>query len=241
MNKNIAIVIPVHNEEKSIPILIDKILNLEERLTIMVVDDNSTDNSGEILDILASNHENIKVIHRKKQKGLHAVLINGLEEAINLNFDGVITMDGDLSHSPRVIPRILKYIDDYDLIVGSRFISGGRTINWNIKKKLMSAISRNMSRLFLGIKTKDCSSGLKYYDKRVLKYFNFKNFTTSGYAFQIETLFRAEKNSFKIKEIPIEFRGRIYGESKVNFKELKRYFKSFFLLLKKVIKNESET
>lgn len=232
MKKNIAIVIPFYNEEKNIPILIDKILDLKEDMTIIAVNDNSTDNSKRILNKLASNNKELKIINRKKQEGLHAVLIDGLQKAIDLGADGVVTMDGDLSHPPNVIPEMLKYADNYDLIIGSRFIAEGETTNWNMKKKILSAITRHSSQLLLGIRTKDCSSGFRYYDSSVLNYLDFNNFITAGYAFQIETILRAEKNNFKVKEIPITFKGRMYGESKVDFKELKRYFKSFFKLFR---------
>ncbi|MFW6025219.1 MAG: polyprenol monophosphomannose synthase [Candidatus Woesearchaeota archaeon] len=237
MNKKISIVIPVHNEEKNIPLLVDKILNLKKELTIIIIDDNSTDNSWKILKKISLNNKKIKIYHRDKQEGLHAVLIDGLKRAMDLGFDGAITMDGDLSHPPSAIPEILNYIDKYDIVVGSRFVSKGKTTNWNLKKKTLSFIARNTSRLLLGIKTKDCSSGFKYYDKKIINSFNFNKFATTGYAFQIETILRAERNNFKIKEIPITFKGRMYGESKVDFNEIKRYFKSVLSLLKIKINN----
>ncbi len=232
MKKNTAIVIPVHNEEKNIPILLDGILNLDEDLSIIVVNDNSTDNSKEVTEKIAKREKGVKVVTKSKQEGLHAAIIYGLKEAMKMNVEGVITMDGDLSHLPEEIPGLIKHSEKNDLVIGSRFIPGGKTINWSSRKKIMSFFARKLSKLLLGIKTIDCSSGFKYYSISFLKSLNFEEFTTRGYAFQLETVLRAENKGLNIKEVPIQFKGRIHGKSKVDFHEVKRYLKSLLSLIK---------
>lgn len=229
--KNIIISIPVQNEEKNIPILINRIKLLDIDLSILLVNDCSTDETGKVADRISDDEEDVYVVHRTEKEGLHAALITGIEEALRLGADKVITMDGDLSHRPEEIPDLINSSKDNDLVIGSRFISGGKTNDWSPLKKVMSFTARKMSRFFLGIQVVDCSSGFKLYSKKVLESYDFNNFITRGYAFQIESILRAEKNNFKIKEIPITFKGRIYGKSKVTLREIRRYLKSLATLM----------
>lgn len=232
MKKNIAVVIPVHNEEENIPPLLNELLALEENFLIVMVNDSSSDSSGEIIEKYSATHKNIKAVHREKKEGLHAAIISGIKKALRLEVDGVVTMDGDLSHSPKDLSKMIRLAENTDLVVGSRFIKGGKTLNWSRKRKLMSYLARGISRTLLGIKTKDCSSGFKYYSKRLLFFYDFEKFVSRGYAFQIETVMRAEKGGFKVKETPITFKGRERGKSKVDPRELKSYLKSLFKLFR---------
>ncbi len=232
MKMKTAIVIPVHNEEKNIPLLVEDLLKLKRDFWIIFVNDNSSDKSKKVIQDLMKKNDQIKMVDRRRQEGLGEAIISGLKKAIEMNVSGAITMDGDLSHPTQKIPELIREGKTYDLVIGSRFIKDGSTEKWSFQKKLMSFIARHTSRVVLNIKTRDCSSGMKYYSKEILDFYDFDSFISSGYAFQIETVLLAEKNQFKIKEIPITFKGRKYGESKVDFSELKRYIKSVGLLLK---------
>ncbi len=232
--KNFAIVIPVLNEEENLSLLLDELLKnhkKEDDFRIIVVNDNSSDKTGEIAERFSFHNKQITTIHRKKGEGLHAAIITGLKKALKIGADYVITMDGDLSHSPDDALKILSYAEKNSLVVGSRFTTEGRVVDWQTSRKAMSSIARNISRIMLGIKTKDCSSGFKCYSKKLLLSYNFEKFTTTGYAFQIESVMKAEKMGFNVKEVPIKFKSRERGKSKVDAKELLRYFKSMLLLV----------
>ncbi len=229
MKKN-AIVIPVLNEEKNIPILLKKLLQLKDDFFIIFVDDNSTDNSVETIKKFTLKNSSIKLVSRKKREGLHAAIISGIKSALSLNTERVITMDGDLSHSPEDIPRLLCFSKTNDLVIGSRFIRGGKVKKWKTRRKIISAIARFFAKILFKTKIKDSSSGFKCYGKNFLDTVNFEKFVSKGYAFQIETVLFAEKNNLKIKEVPIIFKDRERGVSKVNFKEIIVYLKSLFCL-----------
>ncbi len=232
-----TIVIPVHNEEENIPTLLERLLKEAPTCNIVIINDNSSDNSGEVANKIAESNSNISVIYRDKQEGLHAAIITGLKHALLQGAEIIITMDGDLSHSPSDISRLLKVKHDGGIVIGSRFVKGGVTDGWEFSRKLISFLARKTSSLLVGVKAEDCSSGFKLYSREALQKINLDNFVTKGYAFQIETVVRAEREGLSVKEIPIVFRKRERGYSKVTKKELVRYFKSV-LALRVAIKKE---
>ena len=227
-----AIVIPLHDEGENIEELLDKLLKLEDDFFIIPVNDNSTDKTGEIIEEYAKINEFIIPVHREKQEGLHAVYLSGLKKARELSVEGVVTMDGDLSHSPDDVPRLIEQGNKYDLVIGSRYIKNGETVEWSLLRKFMSWLARTMARLLLRIKVKDCTAGFKYYSRDFLESVNFSQLSAIGYAFQVEMVYIATKNNFKIKEIPITFQGRKRGSSKVDSRETFRFFKSIFYILR---------
>ncbi|MDI6591850.1 MAG: glycosyltransferase [Patescibacteria group bacterium] len=185
------ILVPTYNEQENIEKLIKAILRLNLGASLVIIDDNSQDKTGEIADDLSRKYSEVKVIHRKK--GLGAAYIEGLKYALSLGAEKVITMDADFSHNPNDIPRLLKESERQDIVVGSRYIKGGRIINWEWWRKLLSWGGVKISRLLLGLKIKDCTAGFKCYNRKFLE------------------------------EMPITFKGRERGESKVNFKEIWRF------------------
>jgi dolichol-phosphate mannosyltransferase len=225
-----AIIIPLHNEEGNIKELLDRLLKLKDDLYILPVDDNSSDKTKEIINYYGQINKNIIPLHRDRQEGLHAVYITGFKKAIELPIRGIITMDGDLSHSPEDVPRLISKGVSYDLVIGSRYVEKGKTIEWSPFRKLMSWTARSLARLLLGIKVKDCTAGFKYYSKELISSIDLNNLSAIGYAFQVEMVYLATKNNFTIKEIPITFRGRKRGSSKVDNKETFRFLRSVFKL-----------
>ncbi len=240
IKRKIAIVIPVHNEEENIGLLLEEILKINEKFLIIVINDNSSDGSREILEDFSSKYEEIKIFHRQKQEGLHAAIIDGIKKASKNGVDGVITMDGDFSHSPAEILSLLENFSIAEIVVGSRFVKNGKTVNWKISKKIISFCARTLSRILLKIKTSDCTSGFKCYSKKFLSSFSFDDIISKGYAFQVETILRAELSGARVVETPIVFYERRRGRSKVDTKEIIRYIKSLIKLLKlrEKIKNE---
>jgi dolichol-phosphate mannosyltransferase len=224
-----AIIVPLHNEEENIKELLDKILSLNDDYFIIPVNDNSTDRTGEIINQYGKQ-ENIFPVHREKQEGLHAVYVTGIKKAQELNVEGIVTMDGDLSHPPKDIPRLVKAGSYFAVVVGSRYIKNGKTVEWSVIRAIMSWTARFLARLLLGIKVKDCTAGFKYYSIDFLNSIDFNHLSAKGYAFQVEMIYKATKNNFKIKEIPITFQGRKRGSSKMDSKETFRFFKSIVKL-----------
>ncbi len=225
-----AIVIPLHNEDENVKELLNRLLNLKDDLYIIPVNDNSTDKTAKIIDSYGKDNKKIIPVHRNKQEGLHAVYVTGFKKALKLPIRGIITMDGDLSHSPEDIPDLIDNGKDYDLVIGSRYIEKGKTVDWSPFRKFMSWVAKSLARFLLKIKVKDPTAGFKYYSKEFVNSINFNNLSAKGYAFQVEMVYLATKNNFKIKEIPITFKGRKRGKSKVDNKETLRFLRSIFKL-----------
>jgi dolichol-phosphate mannosyltransferase len=218
-----AIIIPARNEQENIEKLVKGILRLNLGLSIVIIDDNSKDQTGEIADRLSQKYPEVKVIHRKEKNGLGAAYVEGLKYVLSLGAEKVVTMDADFSHNPKDIPRLLKESEKYDVVVGSRYISGGGVVRWELWRRLLSWGGINISRILLGLKIKDCTAGFKCYNRKFLESLNLNEISCQGYAFQTEMILRAQEQGFSISEIPIIFKGREKGESKVNFKEILRF------------------
>ncbi len=227
----VTVIIPTYNERENIQILIPKIEKIfkNNNITgeIMIIDDNSPDGTGEVADRFSKVFKNIKVIHRPYKLGLGSAYITGFKNATgNIIFE----MDADLSHNPLKIPHFIKTINNgYDFVIGSRYIRGGEVIGWSIYRKIISKGANLLAKIFLSLRTKDVTSGYRAYRRETLKKINYETIKSSGYAFQLEILYRAFKKGCKIKEIPITFIDRRKGRSKLSKKEI---FSFFLMLLK---------
>lgn len=224
----IAIVIPTYNENDNIKILIpilQKILikNNINGITI-VIDDNSTDGTQETLNQFVKNLNEIIVINRNLKLGIGSAYKEGFSKVLSLGCNGIIEMDADLSHDPEMVPIFVKLLEDgYDLVIGSRYIKGGSIIEWNFSRRIISEFSNKLAIKLLGLKVKDATSGFKAFSLKAIKNMNISSIKSNGYAFQIETVFLCESAGLRIKEIPIKFKNRKKGKSKLKFKE-KLYF-----------------
>ena len=213
----IAIIIPTYNERGNIQKIVEQILRLNIPGYIIIVDDNSPDGTGELADQLAQKYSSLRVLHRPQKQGLGRAYTYAIKYALGFDIDGVITMDADLSHSPNDVPRLVDASKDCDVVIGSRYVDGGKTTSWEAWRRWMSLSGMTISRFILGIKTRDCTAGFKFYKRRFLESLDLNAVASGGYAFQVEMIFRAEKCGFKVSEIPITFYGREHGESKVDF------------------------
>jgi len=220
------IILPTYNEKDNLTDLIEAILNLQIfNLHIIIVDDNSPDGTGRIADQLSQTHPGVSVIHREGKMGLGSAYITGFKRALAVGADLIFEMDADFSHNPKEIPNFIKAIQKgYDVVVGSRRIPDGGILNWGIARNIMSKGAMWFSRLVLGLKTKDVTSGYRCYSQKVIKAINWGQIKSNGYSFQEETIFRCEKMSFKVKEIPIVFRDRVKGKSKLSKTEILNFF-----------------
>ena len=210
------IITPTYNESKNILLLIDKIKNHLIDAHILVIDDNSPDKTGEIVEKFSNSRDDIFLIKRKGKLGLGTAYIAGFKWAIENNYNVVVQMDADLSHDPKDIPIMLEYISQYDLIIGSRYIDGVNVINWPMSRLLLSYFANIYSRIITGLPIYDSTGGFKCYKINTLENMPFDSIKSEGYSFQIETTFYSWINNYKIKEITIVFTDRTIGESKMN-------------------------
>ncbi|MDD3730810.1 MAG: polyprenol monophosphomannose synthase [candidate division Zixibacteria bacterium] len=212
------IIFPTYNERDNIKKIVHAVLPLDPRIHVLIVDDNSPDGTGEIADQLAAQLNNVKVLHREKKEGLGRAYIAGFKWAIENKFDFIFEMDADFSHGPEYLKDFLKTIQEYDLVIGSRYISGVNVINWPMSRLLLSYFANVYTRIITGLPLHDATGGFKCFRRQVLEAINLDDVHSTGYSFQIEMSMRAWKKGFRIKEIPIIFVDRIAGQSKMSKK-----------------------
>lgn len=215
--KKAVVVIPTYNERENVLPLLLKILSLktEEELSILVVDDDSPDGTGAVVSALAQKEKNIHLLTRKGKRGRGTAGIDGFLEALKFKPDYVIEMDADFSHQPEEIPYLLKEADEYDVVIGSRFVEGGKDFNRNRGRKLITFLVRNFIRFYLKIPVKDVSSGFRCFRGEVLEKTDLKSLKSVGPSIVQEILYKTFLLGFRIKEIPITFKDRKAGKTKL--------------------------
>ena len=230
----VAVVIPTYNEKDNISRLVAKI---EEAFSlhnlsgyILIVDDNSPDGTGAIAESLAKVYGNIRVIHRTSKLGIGSAYREGFKQAMALKCTAVIEMDADLSHDPTLIPSLISQIEKgYGVVVGSRYVKGGNIIGWSWTRRLISEGANLLARSVLGLSIFDATSGYRAYRASVLCELDLATIKSDGYVFQVEMIYRAQKEHFQISEIPITFVDRKLGKSKLGKNEILEYVKFIFL------------
>jgi len=212
------IVIPTYNENENIERLVKGILDLAKGFQIIVVDDNSPDGTGEILDTLARKYPQLKVIHRPEKLGLGTAYIEGFKLVLKEKADFIFEMDADLSHDLQYLSRMLEVINTCDLVIGSRYIHGGGVENWDFTRYLLSRLANLYVKTVTGMPVYDSTSGFKCFRREVLESIDLDEIDSEGYGFQIEMNYLAWKKGFRIKEVPIVFHERRLGKSKLSRK-----------------------
>ncbi len=223
------IVIPTYNECENIPNLIADVLRIVPTTDVLVIDDNSPDGTGEIVDQIVAQNSHVHVLHRAGKLGLGTAYVRGFEYAIEQGYDCVFEMDADYSHDPHYLPRFFSAIENADLVIGSRYIPGGSTPNWSALRKFVSGGGNIFARAVLGIPVHDCTSGYRCYRTSVLQRFNLETLQVQGYAFQVAMAYNFWKNGFRVREVPIVFVDRRVGKSKMS---RKIFVEAFFWVLK---------
>lgn len=213
-----VIVIPTYNEAQNVERLIVEIFRHVPEINVLFVDDNSPDGTAEIIKKQQAKNPNIHLLERPGKSGLGRAYIDGFKLALEKGFEYIFEMDADFSHDPKELPNFLREIEHYDLVIGSRYIKGVNVINWPLKRLLLSYFANVYTRVVMGIPIRDCTGGYKCFRREVLEEIDFHRIKSNGYAFQIELNYKAWKKGFKIKEIPIIFIDRVYGESKLSKK-----------------------
>jgi len=181
-----------------------------------VIDDNSPDGTGEIADGLARELDYVDVLHRERKEGLGPAYLAGFRRALAEGADLVLEMDCDFSHSPDDVPRLLAAAEEADLVLGSRYVPGGSIGNWGLVRRFVSAGGSFYARVLLGSRVRDLTGGFKCYRRQVLETIDLDAIESKGYAFQIETTYRATRAGFRVVEVPIHFVDREEGGSKMS-------------------------
>jgi dolichol-phosphate mannosyltransferase len=212
------IIFPTYNERDNIEKIVHAVLPLDPRIHVLIVDDNSPDGTGEIADRLAANEDKVNVLHRAEKKGLGRAYIAGFKWAIEREYDFVFEMDADFSHGPEYLKDFLREIQDHDLVIGSRYISGVNVINWPMTRLLLSYFANMYSRIITGLPIRDATGGFKCFRRETLEAIDLDAVGSTGYSFQIELNMRVWRKGLRIKEIPIIFVDRVAGTSKMSKK-----------------------
>ncbi|PIQ88649.1 MAG: dolichyl-phosphate beta-D-mannosyltransferase [Candidatus Omnitrophica bacterium CG11_big_fil_rev_8_21_14_0_20_42_13] len=218
MQHKTLIVIPTYNERDNIGPLINDIFCILPYTDILIVDDNSPDGTQGLVESLASANARIKLIKRPSKAGLGSAYLLGFKHGIDNGYDFILQMDADYSHQPKYLKEFLNQIRSYDLVVGSRYITGGEITGWGFFRKMLSYCGNLYARYFLGIPLKDLTGGYNCYRRKALEdILGYPGFS-DGYIFQVEMKLVAYKKGFRIKEIPIVFENRRRGKSKISKK-----------------------
>jgi dolichol-phosphate mannosyltransferase len=211
------VIIPTYNEATNVAQLVPRVLAQDQRLEVLIVDDNSPDGTGAIADGLATADRRIHVLHREGKQGLGTAYVAGFRWALECGYDYIFEMDADMSHDPKHLPEFLAAIEGTDLVLGSRYLDHRVTVvNWPMGRLMLSYFANVYARLVTGLKLYDATGGFKCFRRRVLESVDLGTLRSNGYAFQIEVSFRAWRRGFKIKEIPIVFTDRADGTSKMS-------------------------
>jgi dolichol-phosphate mannosyltransferase len=213
------LILPTYNESENIEAIVGAAL---EHLgstagdhRILIVDDGSPDGTGEIADRLAADHPEVEVLHRPGKGGLGPAYLAGFHRALDGGADLVIEMDSDFSHDPADLPRLIAAAEDADLVLGSRYVAGGGVTDWGLLRRFVSRAGSAYARVVLGVPVRDLTGGFKCFRRSVLEALDLEAVHANGYSFQIELTYRASRAGFSIAEVPIVFRDRRAGESKM--------------------------
>jgi dolichol-phosphate mannosyltransferase len=218
------IVVPTYNERENLPPLLDRIFDVVPQVEVLVVDDNSPDGTGQLADARAASDPRVHVLHRAGKEGLGKAYLAGFKWALERDYTHVFEMDADFSHDPATLPRFLEAAEHADVVLGSRWVEGGGTVGWPLRRQLLSKGGSLYARTVLGVDIRDLTGGFKCFHRRVLAAMDLDAVQTRGYGFQIELTWRALRQGFKVVEIPIRFADRVAGQSKMSMRIMSEAF-----------------
>jgi len=215
----ILVIIPTYNESQNIEKLLEQIVGQNiDGLDVLVVDDNSPDGTGDLVKKFSKKEQSIHLLERSEKLGLGTAYMTGFRYALEKEYDLIIEMDADFSHDPNELKNLINATNQYDLVIGSRYVKGVNVINWPLSRLLLSMGASLYTRMITGLPLRDCTSGFKCFKRKVLESINLDKIQSDGYSFQIEMSFKAWKKGFILGEIPIIFLDRSAGTSKMSKK-----------------------
>jgi dolichol-phosphate mannosyltransferase len=214
---DVWVVLPTYNEAENLERITRAILEqLPATGRILIVDDNSPDGTGEIADRLAASNDSVEVLHRSVKEGLGPAYLAGFAVALDGGADRIVEMDADFSHDPSYLRGLIAATDHADLAIGSRYVDGGGVMDWGPTRRFISRGGSAYARIALGLPVRDLTGGFKCFRRQVLEAINLETIEARGYAFQVETTYRTIKAGFRVVEVPIVFRDRRAGSSKMS-------------------------
>jgi dolichol-phosphate mannosyltransferase len=216
----VVVCLPTYNERDNLEPMVralDEVISRHELdARVLVIDDSSPDGTGELADRLTGSFRFLSVLHRPKKEGLGPAYLAGFVWALATDADRIVEMDCDFSHDPEDLPRLVAATENTDLALGSRYVEGGGTRNWGPGRRAVSRFGSFYARVLLGVEIRDLTGGFKCFRRSVLEGIGLERISTKGYAFQIETTYRAVKKGFRVIEVPIIFSEREAGTSKMS-------------------------
>jgi dolichol-phosphate mannosyltransferase len=211
------VILPTYDEAENLERIVGAVLErLPPSRRVLIVDDNSPDGTGEIADRLAAADESVAVLHRRRKEGLGPAYLAGFRVALEGGAQRIIEMDADFSHDPGYLPELIAATDHADLAIGSRYVPGGGVTDWGPMRRFISRGGSAYARAALGLPIRDLTGGFKCFRREVLESINLGTIEARGYAFQVETTYRAIRAGFRVVEVPIVFRDRRDGSSKMS-------------------------
>ncbi|MEY9963981.1 dolichol-phosphate mannosyltransferase [Streptacidiphilus sp. MAP12-16] len=212
----ILVIIPTYNEIENISRITARVRAAVPEAHILVADDNSPDGTGEAADQLAAEDPNLQVLHRKGKEGLGAAYLAGFRWGISNGYDVLVEMDADGSHQPEQLPRLLTALRGADLVLGSRWVPGGRVVNWPKSREFLSRGGSTYSRIMLRVPIRDVTGGYRAFRKQTLLGLGMSEVASQGYCFQVDLAWRAVRSGYRVAEVPITFVEREFGASKMS-------------------------
>ena len=215
--KQALVIVPTYNEAENVRELIPEILARDERISVLVVDDNSPDGTAGVVKSLPDFGARIHILERPRKEGLGPAYIAGFQWALaNTAADAIFEMDADFSHQPEALDEFLVHIEDHDLVLGSRYLEGITVVNWPLRRLILSVGANIYARVVTGLPVKDCTGGFKCFRRSTLEQLPLSSIKSDGYSFQIELNYHCWKRGLRFKEIPIMFVDRAVGVSKMS-------------------------
>jgi dolichol-phosphate mannosyltransferase len=212
----VLVVVPTYNEADNVDHIVGRVRGAVPDADVLIADDNSPDGTGKIADRLAEEDSHIHVLHRLGKQGLGAAYLAGFEWGLEHGYDVLVEMDADGSHPPEALPSLLQRLGSADLVLGSRWVPGGRVVNWPRSREVLSRGGNAYVRLLLGIPLRDATGGFRAFRAATLRGLDLANVESQGYCFQVDLAWRAVRSGFRVAEVPITFVERERGESKMS-------------------------
>jgi dolichol-phosphate mannosyltransferase len=224
------VIIPTYNELENMQMLLPALMQLDHSFDILVADDSSPDGTSDFVLKFSLTEPRVNLLKRKEKNGLGKAYIAGFKWGLEKKYDAMIEMDADFSHSPDDLMKILNELESNPVVIGSRYVPGGKTVNWGFIRKLISKGGGVYSRLILGYPIQDWTGGFNGWHSQVLKDIDLDSVQSNGYSFQIELKYKAQKKGYPVKEVPISFEDRRVGQSKMSLKIVLEAFYRVWLI-----------
>ena len=212
----VVVIIPTYNERENVEAITGRVRESVPDADVLVVDDNSPDGTGDIADGLAERDKQIRVLHRTGKEGLGAAYLAGFRWALEQGYDVMVEMDADGSHQPEQLPTLLTALEDADLVLGARWVPGGKVLNWPKSREVLSRGGNTYARMMLGIPLHDATGGYRAFRATTLQKIGLNEVDSRGYCFQVDLALRSLRAGLKVVEVPITFVERVHGTSKMS-------------------------